>query len=198
MENTLQEFLELGEANEAQEAFVRELLLANKWLKRNSERQQESKKKKAESLELGFNKHFLQGKDNQKVSIKYAREIMIYLCMKQIAKSDALSKHGTNKTFPFLYKTDGKRFAEQFNLSRDPARDILKTLEEMGAIVEIRKESKKLRTYKLGERKRVKTDKGMMFIDSWLFKMGKVYGTKHFTKTHEWYREQKKRMKNED
>lgn len=147
-----------------------------------------SLKTQRDNLKFGLNKIFLQGKFNRMVSVAFAKEIMIYLSIRELALKQAHDDSKGTKEYPFLYKTNGKRLSEQFDISERSAREVLRTLECMGAIELHEIERDKVYVYKLGECKAVYTETGRRQVDSWYFSMSKP-------RTKKFYNDQKQELK---
>jgi hypothetical protein len=187
IEETLKGFKYLS-ADEKEE-IVRDLLQQS----RTKDNQIAVLKKNLEGLKVGLNKRFLQG-SNKLVSIRYGKEIMLYLSMLNIAVKDAEAKNKGRQTFPLLFETNGKRLAKQFHMKEREAREALKNLEQMGAIRLINKKEHWLYIYSLGERKRVRIlINGRLIpkiVDSLLFNLSRK-------RTKQFYKEEKHRRKHD-
>jgi hypothetical protein len=125
-----------------------------------------------ENLKLTFNKAFLEGRYNRKVSIKYAEEIMVYMCIRHIAVKDTIEKNkGKRAQYDIFYTTDGKRLTNQFGLKYCRALKVLRNLVEMGALKIVTTGKDQLCTYKLGHR--VRSREGYL-VNSFYFTLGNM------------------------
>jgi hypothetical protein len=149
-----------------QEEFVKDLLEDLYSCKDKNEKLKNS----VENLKLTLNKAFIEGRYNRVISIKYAEEIMVYMCIRHIAVKDAMEKNkGKKAQYDIFYVTDGKRLAKQFGLTQYTAQNVLKNLVEMGALKLIKVGNDKLCTYKLGHR--VRSREGYL-VNSFYFTLG--------------------------
>jgi hypothetical protein len=106
------------------------------------------------NLKFGLNKRFLEGK-NLYVSLHYAKEILIYTRIMDIAVKDSQRENqGIRATYPILYQTNAKKLAKQFRISYKEALYTIKLFTEMGAWRLKETKKNKLYVFELGERKK--------------------------------------------